>query len=408
MALRRDAHRGRSGYSRWGDLAVTRWREDATRDEAVLTYFFATRRAEQSGRPAFRRPARSRRIPIDFDEDRVEIIRRDGTLTTSLEVLVSAEDDAEVRRVSSPIWAPGRATSRSPPTGTRSGAAERRRRPSRLREMFVETEYLRDFGAIVATRRKRRPSEPEIWAAHLSVADGEVVGSQTSKPTGRFPRPRTRCRVRRSRCWTPAVNQFGRDRARSDLRVRRHVRVAPGATVRVAFWTMAAGTALALWTVSINIGTRRPTSARRRWLGPRRKSNCITSASIRRSRAFSTPRKPRHLRWPRFASLVGIIRQGSGPQSGLWLRGSPAISDRAVANRSRSRHLSVVRQILQAHEYWRIKQLAVDLVILNERKSSYVRTFRLRSRRWSAPVNRGRHPGKRSPARAGYSFFGRT
>jgi cyclic beta-1,2-glucan synthetase len=37
---------------------------------------------------------------VAFNEDRAEIIRQDGTLTTTLEVLVSAEDDAEVRRVS--------------------------------------------------------------------------------------------------------------------------------------------------------------------------------------------------------------------------------------------------------------------------------------------------------------------
>jgi cyclic beta-1,2-glucan synthetase len=33
--------------------------------------------------------------------------------------------------------------------------------------------------------------------------------------------------------------------------------------------------------------------------------------------------------------------------------------------------IGIVRQLLRAHEYWRIKQLAVDLVILNERTSSY-------------------------------------
>ena len=33
--------------------------------------------------------------------------------------------------------------------------------------------------------------------------------------------------------------------------------------------------------------------------------------------------------------------------------------------------LEIVRQLLRAHEYWRMKQLAVDLVILNERPSSY-------------------------------------
>ena len=34
--------------------------------------------------------------------------------------------------------------------------------------------------------------------------------------------------------------------------------------------------------------------------------------------------------------------------------------------------MGIVRQLLRAHEYWRLKQLAVDLVILNERAPSYV------------------------------------
>ena len=35
-----------------------------------------------------------------FGEDHAEFIRRDGTLTTTMDVLVSGEDDGEVRRVS--------------------------------------------------------------------------------------------------------------------------------------------------------------------------------------------------------------------------------------------------------------------------------------------------------------------
>ena len=33
--------------------------------------------------------------------------------------------------------------------------------------------------------------------------------------------------------------------------------------------------------------------------------------------------------------------------------------------------MEIVRQLFRAHEYWRMKQLAVDLVILNERPPSY-------------------------------------
>src|SRR5208282_759805 len=62
-----------------------------------------------------------------------------------------------------------------------------------------------------------------------------------------------------------------------------------------------------------------------------------------------------------------VIRQGSGPLPGLWSQG--VSGDLPIAEIER---LHVARQVLQAHEYWRMKQLAVDLVILNERKASYV------------------------------------
>ena len=36
---------------------------------------------------------------VDFSEDRAEIVRRDGSFVTTLEVVVSPEDDAEIRRI---------------------------------------------------------------------------------------------------------------------------------------------------------------------------------------------------------------------------------------------------------------------------------------------------------------------
>ena len=90
-----------SGYSRWRDLAVTRWREDATCDDWGSYVFL---RDVDSGNVWSAGFQPSGAEPDDYDvafnEDRAEFTRRDGTLKTTMEVLVSAEDDAEVRRVS--------------------------------------------------------------------------------------------------------------------------------------------------------------------------------------------------------------------------------------------------------------------------------------------------------------------
>ena len=90
-----------SGFSRWGELAVTRWHEDVTCD-SWGSYIFV--RDVQSGKvwSAGFQPAgvEADSYEVEFSEDRAEIVRRDGTMTTTLEVAVSPEDDAEVRRVS--------------------------------------------------------------------------------------------------------------------------------------------------------------------------------------------------------------------------------------------------------------------------------------------------------------------
>ena len=90
-----------SGYSRWGDIGITRWREDVTRDDSG-SYLFL--RDVDSGavwsagyQPCGVEPDS---YEVTFTEDRAEFIRTDATLTTTLEVVVSPEDDAEVRRVS--------------------------------------------------------------------------------------------------------------------------------------------------------------------------------------------------------------------------------------------------------------------------------------------------------------------
>ena len=166
-----------SGYS-----ALARHRRDAMargRDLRRLGLLhLPARRAQRRGlvrRPAAHRRPQATATTAIFNEDRAEIARRDGTLTTTLEVLVSAEDDAEVRRLTlSNFGAQPReieVTSYAelvlaPPAADAAHPA--------FSKLFVETEHLADLGALLAHRRRRSPDEPEVWAAHLAVVDGRV------------------------------------------------------------------------------------------------------------------------------------------------------------------------------------------------------------------------------------------
>ena len=102
-----------SGFSRWRDIGITRWREDLTRDDSG-SYIFL--RDIESGavwsggyQPSGVEP---RQLRSEFHRRSSGIHSHACPITTVLEVIVSPEDDAEVRRISIVIPAIERATLR--------------------------------------------------------------------------------------------------------------------------------------------------------------------------------------------------------------------------------------------------------------------------------------------------------
>jgi hypothetical protein len=121
-----------SGYSRWNDLAVTRWREDVTRD-AWGSYLFLRDVANGTMWSATDQPggATAEEYEALFLEDRARILRRDGTLSTALEIMVSPRTTPRYAASRLPMTARAHAKSKSPPMPKSSWP--RRPRTSRTR-----------------------------------------------------------------------------------------------------------------------------------------------------------------------------------------------------------------------------------------------------------------------------------
>ncbi len=370
-----------SGYSRWGKLAVTRWREDATSDDFGSYIFLRDVRTEAVWSAAFQ-PIGDEpdSYHVAFNEDRAEFTRRDGALTTTLDVVVSSEDDSEVRRVSV----------------TNSGARMREIEITSYAELvlapqaadiahpafsklFVETEFLADVGALVATRRRRAPDEPEVWVGQLAVVDGESVGETE------FETDRARFLGRGQGIRTPIAMIDGRRLSNSVgavldpiFALRRRVRIAPGAVARISFWTMAASTRETLLDI---VDKHRDAAA-----FSRATTLAWTQAQVQLHHLGVTAGEASLFQ--RLASPViyanatlrppsPTILAGSGAQSGLWAQGISGDLPIVLLRINDADDLDVARELLQAHEYWRMKRLAVDLVILNERQSSYVQDLQI-------------------------------
>ncbi len=90
-----------AGYSRWRDMAVTRWREDVTRD-AWGSFLFLRDMHTGAVWSAGHQPSGTEAdsYEVEYAEDHAEFSRRDGSIATGLTIVVSTEDDAEIRRVS--------------------------------------------------------------------------------------------------------------------------------------------------------------------------------------------------------------------------------------------------------------------------------------------------------------------
>nr|WP_294515969.1 glucoamylase family protein [uncultured Rhodopila sp.] len=366
-----------SGYSRWQDLAVTRWREDPTRDDWGSYVYL---RDMQSGAvwSACLQPIGSDpdEIEIAFSEDRAEFARRDGSLTTTVEILVSAEDDAEVRRVS--ISNAGTHTRQIELTSYAELAlapqAADIAHPA-FAKLFVQTEYLAESGAILATRRRRTPDEPDIWAAHLVVAEGAIsVETDRARFIGRGRGVRDPLAMARNRALSGTVGTV-LDAAFS---VRCRVSIPPGAVAHVAFWTMAASSRAKLLGC---IDKHRDAAAfdRAATLAWTQAQVQLRHLGISPADADLFQRLAGHMLFagPALRPSSSSIRDGGGMQSGLWGLGISGDLPILLLRISDGSDIAIVPQLLLAHEYFRLKQLAVDLVILNDHAASYAQDLQV-------------------------------
>ncbi|MDO9524251.1 MAG: glucoamylase family protein [Gemmobacter sp.] len=363
-----------AGYSQWHDIAVTRWRADASRD-ALGAFIFV--RDTGSGalwsagvQPV---PAAPGSHSAAFSEHLASFFYPQGTLTTMTEVVVSAEDDAEARRVT--LTNTGRHAREIELTSyaelVLAPLAQDIAHPA-FSKMFVVTDHLPELDVLIATRRLRSPDEPKIWAAHMAVVEGiETAPPQIETDRARFI-GRGRDIGGAAMADAPLSGTTGTV-LDPIFSIRRTISVPSGGTARVTFWTLVAessGQLLAL------VDRHRDPSAFERavtlaWTKAQVELHHldITSADaadFQRLAGFILRGDPR------MRPSRARIAAGAGPQSTLWAQGISGDLPLVVLQIEDVEDAAQVRQILAAHEYWRARQLAVDLVILNERASTYV------------------------------------
>ncbi len=363
------------GSSRWKDLAVTRWREDSTCDNwGTFCYIRDVASGDFWSAAHQPTPRRSAHYEAIFTEARAEFRRRDNDLESHTEIVVSPEDDIELRRL--------RITNRSRTRRTidvtsyaevaLSSPAADALHPA-FSNLFVQTEIVPQRQAILCTRRPRSQDEQAPWMFHLMAVHG-AESLEVSYETDRA------AFIGRGRTVAAPQAMTGADRL-SDTQgsvldpivaIRHRVTLDPQQT---ATFDIVSGVAETRDAALGLVGKYQDRHLADRvfdlawthsWVTLRQINATESDAQLYARLASSVIYANASLR-----AEAGVLLRNRRGQSGLWSYAISGDLPIVLLQIGDSENIDLVRRMVQAHAYWRLKGLAVDLVIWNEDRGGY-------------------------------------
>lgn len=365
-----------TGYSKNKMVAVTRWREDSILDQYGM-FFYVKNVDTNSIWSATYAPLNvlPEKYKVIFSADKAYFKRVDGDIETETEVIVTSGDNAEIRRISiknrgiiscilevtsyfEVVLVPQTADSAHPA----------------FSNLFVKTEYLADKKCIIANRRPRSESDKSFWIVNSVVVEGETIGDiqfETDRVQfiGRGYTHKNPIMMQREK---PLSNTVG-PVLDPMMSIKVRVKIEPGKTIRISFVTAVSesnelllGLIEKYATVESIEGAFRLTLTRSqvetRYLNMNALDVELYQDIISNILFISPIRRIDQ----------SIIQQNIKGQSSLWAYGISGDLPIILVILKKTDEVEILYEILKAHEYWCLKDLKVDVVILNEEENSYI------------------------------------
>ncbi|HEV3224531.1 MAG TPA: glucoamylase family protein [Puia sp.] len=364
-----------SGYSRWKDIAVTRWREDATLDNTGIFCYIRDLDNESTWSAAFQPSLKTAEsYEVVFSQGRAEFRRQEQNFETHTEIVVSSEDDVEMRRVHisnrsrRKRWLEVTSYAEVVLTTAAADAAH----PA-FSNLFVQTEILPQRNAILCTRRPRGAGDPQPWMFHLmKVHNAEIkdVSFETDRSIfiGRTHNIHEPEALNKN---LPLSNSQG---AVLDpivaIRYRFQIDAHDSVTIDMVIGIAENKEAC---TALVEKYQDRPLTDRAfelAWTHSQvvlRQINATEAdaqlyALLASSVIFSNPA---------LRADSSLIIRNRRSQSALWSYSISGDLPIVLLQIQDVAHIELARQMVQAHAYWRLKGLMVDLVIWNEDYGGY-------------------------------------
>jgi cellobiose phosphorylase len=363
------------GYSRWNDTAMTRWREDATRD-CWGTFFYL--RDVDSGE--FWSPTHQPTLETKsgyeaiFSQGRAEFRSRLHEIDTHTEIAVSPENDVEVRRITFTNHSdePRSIEVTSYAEIVLNTAAADLAHPA-FSNLFIQTQIVPQQNAILCSRRPRASHDKLPWIGHLLLVHGNEVG------TASFETDRAQFIGRGGNLSSPAALKHSAPLTNTEgsvldpiASIRRTLKLEPKESATVTLVSGIAPTREEIvglvekyqdqtiadrcfelaWTHGLIMLRHLNTTEVEALLYGRLAGSLLYNQTARRA-------------------IPSVLARNQRGQRNLWSFGISGDLPILLLYSTDVDRVDLVRQIVQAHAYWRLKGLSVDLVILNEDDSAY-------------------------------------
>ena len=363
------------GYSRWKDIAVTRWREDGTCDNwGSFCYIRDLETGEfwsSSHQPTIKM---ADHYEVIYSQGRAEFRRRDFNIDAHTEIVVSPEDDVEFRR----LHITNRSRKKRQIEFTSysevvlSSAISDMLHPA-FSNLFIQTEILAPRHAIMCTRRPRSVDEHPAWMFHLMKVHGGEV-SEVTYETSRDHFIGRGNSISQPRSMMQKEGLSGNEGSVLDpvVAIQYRITLMPYETI----------------TLDMVYGVEQSQEACQRLVEKYQDKHMIDRAFelawthsqvvLRQINATSEDA----LLYCRLAGSIiyanasfraepAVLIKNHRGQSGLWSHSISGDYPIVLLQIEDNTNIELVEKLVQAHAFWRQKGLIVDLVIWNEDHGGY-------------------------------------
>jgi cellobiose phosphorylase len=361
------------GYSRWREFDISRWRADTTRDPWGSFFYIKDRKSGAVWSSTYQpTQTKGKEYSVNFKGDKAEFRRKDHQIETITEVVVSPEDNAEIRLITLINQS---STSReieltsyfelslAPHLADRTHPC--------FNKLFIETEAIPELSALLAFRRLRSPNDIPLWAVHV------VSSNQESDEQIQYETDRSRFIGRGKSLAKPSALEGDLSNTTGTVldpifSLRRRVVIGSGKRVQLSFITAITGNRAASITL-IEKYKDLAASHRAIELAWNYSQLELRHLRIHQEEVQLYQKLASRILYPhaQLRAVEDRLRKNRLGQSGLWAQGISGDLPIVAVSVADIYDVDLVKQLLIAHAFWSLRGLKVDLIILNEEEIGY-------------------------------------